>query len=60
VAGNNWDNGTVEVVYDKGIYRASSGSPNISVADVRLVVKLTDVNKNDKKTRTLPGRKLGL
>ena len=60
VAGNNWDYGTVEVVYDKGIYRASSGSSNISVADVRLVVKLTDVNKSDKKTRTLPGRKLGL
>lgn len=60
IAGNNWDNGTVEVIYDKGVYRASSGSSNISVADVRLVVKLTDVNKSDKKTRTLPGRKLGL
>lgn len=59
VAGNNWDNGTVEVPYDKGVYRASSGASN-SVADVRLVVKLTDVNKSDKKTRTLQGRKLGL
>jgi hypothetical protein len=60
IAGNNWDNGTVEVPYEKGIYRASSGSTTISVADVRLVVKLTDINKSDKKTRTLPGRKLGL
>lgn len=59
VAGNNWDNGTVEVPYDKGIYKAACGGSN-SVADVRLVVKLTDVNKSDKKTRTLQGRKLGL
>jgi hypothetical protein len=59
VAGNNWDNGTVEVPYDKGVYKASCGASN-SVADVRLVVKLTDVNKSDKKTRTLQGRKLGL
>ncbi len=59
VAGNNWDNGTVEVPYDKGIYKASCGASS-SVADVRLVVKLTDVNKSDKKTRTLQGRKLGL
>ena len=59
VAGNNWDNGTVEVPYEKSVYKASSGGSN-SVADVRLVVKLTDVNKSDKKTRTLQGRKLGL
>lgn len=59
IAGNNWDNGTVEVPYEKSIYKASCGASN-SVADVRLVVKLTDVNKSDKKTRTLQGRKLGL
>jgi hypothetical protein len=60
VAGSNWDNGTVEIPYDKSIYRVGTGTTNGSVADVRLVVKLTDVNKSDKKTRTLPGRKLGL
>ncbi len=60
VAGSNWDNGTVEIPYDKSIYRVGTGTTNGSVADVRLVVKLTDVNKSDKKTRTLQGRKLGL
>ena len=60
VAGNNWDNGTVEVPYDKNVYRAAAGVTNGSVADVKLVVKLTDVTKSDKKTRTLQGRKLGL
>jgi hypothetical protein len=60
VAGNNWDNGSVEVPYDKNIYRAAAGVTNGSVADVKLVVKLTDVTKSDKKTRTLQGRKLGL
>jgi hypothetical protein len=25
VAGNNWDNGTVEIPYDRNIYRASAG-----------------------------------
>ncbi|OYW81999.1 MAG: hypothetical protein B7Z27_00895, partial [Sphingobacteriia bacterium 32-37-4] len=60
VAGNNWDNGTVEIPYDKNIYRAAAGVANGSVADVKLVVKLTDVTKSDKKTRTLQGRKLGL
>lgn len=59
LAGNNWDNGTVEVSYDKGIYRASAG-PSGNVADVKLVVKLADVKSSDKKTRTLSGRKLGL
>jgi hypothetical protein len=60
VAGNNWDNGTVEIPYDKNIYRAAAGVANGSVADIKLVVKLTDVTKSDKKTRTLQGRKLGL
>jgi hypothetical protein len=59
VAGNNWDNGTVEVPYEKFVYKASCAA-NSSVADVRLVVKLTDIEKSDKKTRTLQGRKLGL
>ncbi|WP_439505734.1 hypothetical protein [Sediminibacterium sp.] len=58
IAGNNWDNGTVEIPYDRNIYRASAGDGNGNVADVRLVVKLTDINKIDKKTRVLPGRKL--
>jgi hypothetical protein len=59
ISGNNWDNGTVEVPYDKGIYRASAG-PSGNIAEVKLVVKLADVNMSDKKTRTLPGRKIGL
>lgn len=58
IAGNNWDNGTVEIPYDRNIYRASAGDGNGNVADARLVVKLTDINKIDKKTRVLPGRKL--
>jgi len=60
VAGSNWDNGTVEIPYDKNIYRAAAAVTNGSVADVKLVVKLADVTKSDKKTRTLQGRKLGL
>lgn len=60
VAGSNWDNGTVEIPYDKNIYRAAAAITNGSVADVKLVVKLADVTKSDKKTRTLQGRKLGL
>ncbi len=59
ISGNNWDNGTVEVPYDKGVYRASAG-PSGNIAEVKLVVKLADVNMSDKKTRTLPGRKIGL
>ncbi len=59
VAGNNWDNGTVEVPYERSIYKASSG-PTGSVADIKLVIKLADVNTSDKKTRTLSGRKIGL
>jgi hypothetical protein len=59
VSGNNWDNGTVEVPYERTIYKASSG-PTGNIADMKLVVKLADVNVSDKKTRTLPGRKIGL
>ncbi len=59
ISGNNWDNGTVEVPYDKGMYRASAG-PSGNIAEVKLVVKLADVNMSDKKTRTLSGRKIGL
>lgn len=60
IAGSNWDNGSVEIPYDKSIYRINTAVTNGSAADIRLVVKLTDVNKSDKKTRTLQGRKLGL
>ena len=59
VAGNNWDNGTVEIPYEKSLYRASCG-PTGNVAELKLVVKLADVNTSDKKTRTLTGRKIGL
>lgn len=59
VAGNNWDNGTVEIPYERSIYRASCG-PTGNVAELKLVVKLADVNTSDKKTRTLSGRKIGL
>jgi len=59
ISGNNWDNGTVEVPYERSIYKASSG-PTGNVADMKLVIKLADVNTSDKKTRTLPGRKIGL
>lgn len=60
ISGVNWDNGSVEIQYDKNIYKVTSGLTNGSVADARLVVKYADVNKSDKKTRTLQGRKLGL
>ena len=57
ISGNNWDNGTVEIPYDKSLYRVTAVGIN-SAADVRLVVKQTDVTKSDKKSRTLSGRKL--
>lgn len=59
VAGNNWDNGTVEVPYERSVYKASCG-PTGNVAEMKLVVKLADVNTSDKKTRTITGRKIGL
>jgi len=56
-SGNNWKDGTCEVMYDKIPYRASCGSCG-SAADVKLVVKQSDIDKSDKKTKTLQGRRV--
>jgi hypothetical protein len=54
IAGNNWDEGTCEVNYANKIYRASCVKCP-SIASVHPVIKLSDVDKQDKKSKILPG-----
>ncbi|MBN8838374.1 MAG: hypothetical protein J0I09_14015 [Sphingobacteriia bacterium] len=56
-AGTNWKDGGADVLYDKQVYRATCGTCN-SVAEVRLAIKQSDVDKADKKTKVLSGRKV--
>ncbi len=55
--GTNWNNGTAEVEYAEKTYRASCANCG-SVAEAKLVVKQSEMDKMDKKTRTLTGRKV--
>ncbi|MFY8128526.1 MAG: hypothetical protein ACOVMM_09110 [Chitinophagaceae bacterium] len=54
-SGANWSNGTAEVNYRNTIYRASCGTCG-SVAEAKLVVRQKDIDNNDVKTYTIPGR----
>ncbi len=55
-SGANWDNkGTAEVNYRNTIYRASCGTCS-SVSEAKLVVRQKDIDNNDVKTYTIPGR----
>lgn len=54
-SGNNWKDGTCEVLYNRMIYRASCGSCG-SAADIKLVVKQSDLDNSQKKTKIITGR----
>jgi hypothetical protein len=54
-SGANWSNGTADVNYRNSIYRASCGTCS-SVADAKLVVRKKDIDNNNVKTYTIPGR----
>ena len=54
IAGNNWDEGTCEVAYANKIYRASCYKCP-SIASVRPMIKLADVDNKNKKTKVLQG-----
>ncbi|MDI9365212.1 MAG: hypothetical protein QM541_09695 [Flavobacterium sp.] len=55
-SGANWDNnGTCEVEYNGARYRASCGGGCSSVADVKLVVKKSFLDKNNINEQKLPG-----
>lgn len=56
-SGSNWKEGTAEIYYDKQVYRVSCGSCS-SVSEVRLMVKQSDMDKSETKTKTLTGRKV--
>lgn len=55
--GTNWKEGTAEVYYDKQIYRASCANCS-SISEVKLMVKQSDMDKSEKKTKVLQGRKV--
>lgn len=55
IYGAEWRNGTAAVAYDNNKYRARCGSCQ-DVASVTLVVKRSDINKIERKSRTLKGR----
>ncbi len=57
IAGNNWEEGTCEVSYAKKIYRASCFKCP-SIASVHPMIRLSDVDKKDKKIKVLPGIKI--
>jgi hypothetical protein len=53
--GTEWKNGTALVTYDSNKYRARCGSC-ADVASATLVIRKSELDKWDKKTRTLKGR----
>ncbi|GGB22357.1 hypothetical protein [Puia dinghuensis] len=53
--GTNWRNGTTMVTYDANKYQARCGSCS-DVAQATLVVRKSELDKWDKKSRTLRGR----
>jgi hypothetical protein len=56
-AGTNWKEGGADVLYDKQVFRATCGTCN-SVAEAKLAIKQSDIDKADKKTKVLQGRKV--
>ncbi|MDE3235764.1 MAG: hypothetical protein KGO81_07410 [Bacteroidota bacterium] len=56
-SGTNWKDGTADVYYDNQIYRVNCGTCS-SAADAKLVVKQSDIDKTEKKTKVLQGRRV--
>ncbi|HEX3023984.1 MAG TPA: hypothetical protein VHP12_02140 [Chitinophagaceae bacterium] len=56
-SGSNWKDGTAEVYYDRQVYRVSCGTCS-SVSEVKLMVKQSDMDKSETKTKVLTGRKV--
>lgn len=56
-SGTNWKDGTADVIYDKLTYRVNCGSCS-SAADARLVVKQSDIDNTEKKTKILKGSRV--
>ncbi len=52
--GTNWKDGSCEVDYDNNKYRVNCGSC-ASVSDAKLVIKQSDIDKNDTKSRRIGG-----
>jgi hypothetical protein len=56
--GTEWKNGTASVTYDSNKFRASCGSCT-DVASATLVIRKSELDKMEKKIRTLKGRTVG-
>jgi hypothetical protein len=54
-SGANWKDGQCDIDYNNIRYRASCGGGCISVADVKLVVQKSFLDKNNINTTVLPG-----
>lgn len=57
ISGNNWDEGSCEIPYAKKIYKVSCVKCP-SMGSVHPVIRLSDVDKKDKKTKVLTGIKI--
>ena len=53
--GTEWKNGTAAVTFDSNKFRARCGTCN-DIASVTLVVRKSEIDKIDRKSRTLKGR----
>lgn len=56
--GTEWKNGTAAVTFDSNKFRARCGTCS-DVASVTLVVRKSEIDKIDRKSRTLKGRTVG-
>jgi hypothetical protein len=56
-SGNNWKDGSCDVMYNKMVYRAACGSCT-SASDIKLVVKQSDIDNSKKNTKIIQGRKV--
>ena len=56
-SGNNWKDGSCDVLYNKMIFRAACGACS-SASDIKLVVRQSDIDNTKKSTKTLTGRKV--
>jgi len=54
-SGNNWQDGSCDVLYNRLVYRASCGTCS-SAADIKLVIKQSDLDNTQKKTKVITGR----
>lgn len=58
IYGTDWKNGTTAVTFDSNKFRARCGTCS-DVASAMLVVRKSEIDKMQKKTRTVKGRKIG-